>query len=105
MDDDFLHGSRGVLAYDEVTDRVQCHACGGWYRMLSAEHLKRHGLTAAAYKERYGLVGTALQSPRVTTLRLQTRRLTEERHTLPVAADALYGERGVLAYDELADRI
>jgi hypothetical protein len=28
MDDDFLHGSRGALACDEVTDRVPRHACG-----------------------------------------------------------------------------
>ena len=48
MTDDVIYGTRGVLAYDEATDRVQCHVCGGWYRILSADHLKRHGLTAAA---------------------------------------------------------
>jgi hypothetical protein len=93
-----------VLVYDEVTDRVQCHACGDWYRMLSGERLKRHGLTVAAYKERYGLPRTVrLESRNVTTSRRRNRELLAPRHVRPVAEDTLYGERGVLAYDELAD--
>jgi predicted transcriptional regulator len=106
MTDDVIYGTRGVLAYDEATDRVQCHACGDWYRMLSGEHLMRHGLTVAAYKERYGLPRTVrLESPSVTTSRRRNRELLAPRHVGPVAGDVLYGERGVLAYDELADRI
>jgi hypothetical protein len=27
MTDGVLYGTCGVLAYDEATDRVQCHAC------------------------------------------------------------------------------
>lgn len=108
MDGDVLHGTYGVLAYDEGADRVQCHACGEWYRMLSGEHLAGHGLTAAAYKRRYELDrATPLESPRVTALRVRNRALAEVRNagTLPVPDDTLHGERGVLAYDELADRI
>lgn len=104
--DDEIYGERGVLAYDTTTDRVQCHVCGKWYRMLSGEHLQRHGLSAAAYRERYGIPhATRLESPRVTAVRRDNRRLTEERHLLPITDDTLYGERGVLAYDELMDRI
>ena len=105
-DDGILHGSLGVLAYDEVEDRMQCHACGQWYRMLSANHLKRHGLTVAAYKERYGLPRTTrLEPPRITTLRLHSRRLTEAMDVPRIRDDTLNGERGVLLYDDLMDRV
>jgi len=30
MTDDVIYGTRGVLAYDEAADCVQCHGCGGW---------------------------------------------------------------------------
>ena len=85
MTDDVIYGTRGVLAYDEATDRVQCHVCGGWYRILSADHLKRHGLTAAAYKECYGLSRTVrLESPNVTTSHRRNRELLAPRHVRPV---------------------
>ncbi len=77
IDDDTLFGERGVLAYDEALDRIQCHACGRWFQKITAHHLKLHGLTIAGYKERYGLnIGTALETPRITDLR---RRQAEQR--------------------------
>jgi hypothetical protein len=30
MTDGVIYGIRGLLAYDEATERVQCHACGSW---------------------------------------------------------------------------
>jgi hypothetical protein len=30
MADGVIYGTRRLLAYDEATDRVQCHACGRW---------------------------------------------------------------------------
>ena len=38
--DGHLHGELGVLAYDELEDRIQCHACGGWYQKLESRHLR-----------------------------------------------------------------
>jgi hypothetical protein len=60
----------GVLAYDKVADRIQCAACGRWYRKLTAGHLQLHELTVAEYKEHFGLNrGTALETPTVTEIR------------------------------------
>lgn len=47
-------GQVGVLAYDPVQDKVQCHICGRWYRGLN-NHLRRHGYTTARYREEFGL--------------------------------------------------
>jgi len=45
-------GELGVLAYDPVEDKVQCHLCGGWYRVIGSSHLRRgHGWTLAAYRD------------------------------------------------------
>jgi hypothetical protein len=47
-----LFGDLGRLNDDG--DRVECHACGGWYRLL-ATHLPVHDLTAREYKRIFGL--------------------------------------------------
>jgi predicted transcriptional regulator len=62
-----LHGEIGVLAYDELENRVQCHVCGGWRKAINNSHLAFHGLTAREYKEEFGLnLTTPLQVPDVS---------------------------------------
>ena len=34
-----LHGEVGVLAYDEVADRIQCRVCGRWLQKIESRHL------------------------------------------------------------------
>jgi hypothetical protein len=34
-------GQLGKLTHDRDEDKVQCHLCGGWYRMLGSSHLRR----------------------------------------------------------------
>ena len=66
MHDEEIHGEIGVLAYDALADRIQCHACGGWYQKLTLFHLRKHGFDTWTYKERYGLnASTALLTPRL----------------------------------------
>ena len=48
-------GCVGVLMRDPKTDTVQCHVCGKWWESLG-RHLITHRLTAAAYREKYGLI-------------------------------------------------
>jgi hypothetical protein len=61
-----LYGELGLLAYDPFDDRIQCHACGRWFQKLTQCHLRKHGLTAWAYKETYGLNATTpLMTPRL----------------------------------------
>ena len=48
-----VYGSHGVL--DREGDTITCHLCGRAFRSL-ARHIRRaHGLSAAAYRERFGL--------------------------------------------------
>jgi hypothetical protein len=30
----------GEIAYDADEDRVQCHLCGQWYRVIAGSHLQ-----------------------------------------------------------------
>jgi predicted nucleic acid-binding Zn-ribbon protein len=49
-------GKLGELAYDPDEDRVQCHLCGEWFRLLGSSHLRRtHGWTLAEYREAFHL--------------------------------------------------
>ena len=49
-------GELGTLAYDPDEDRVQCHLCGGWSRILGGAHLRRsHGWTLAEYRDAFQL--------------------------------------------------
>jgi hypothetical protein len=51
-----LFGPLGELMVDRDEQRVQCHLCGGWYRVLGSTHIRRaHGLTADEYRELTGL--------------------------------------------------
>jgi len=47
------HAAPGRLAADE-DGRLACHLCGRWFAHLGA-HLRRHGWTAARYREAVGL--------------------------------------------------
>ena len=49
---------RGAVVFSDDGERVQCHACGRWFRGLNG-HLKMHGLDAETYKEAYDLKRTA----------------------------------------------
>lgn len=49
------YGQLGVLAYDPLEDKVQCHICGRWYRGLNNHVLRTHGYTVANYQAEFGL--------------------------------------------------
>jgi len=54
----------GVLLVDDDGERLQCHSCGKWVAGLDKHARLAHGLSAAAYKERFELPRTAsLWSP------------------------------------------
>jgi len=48
-----LYGELGVLATDG--QRVECHMCGGWYKLLPSHVWRAHGATAAEYRALFGL--------------------------------------------------
>lgn len=49
-----VFGEVGLLAYDAIEDKVQCHICGEWFQFLPG-HLRRHEITCFKYKEKFGL--------------------------------------------------
>src|SRR6478609_833528 len=54
----------GALLVVDSRRRVVCHACGDALTALSAQHVRRHGLTLVEYRERFGLNRkTSLVSP------------------------------------------
>ncbi|MER7679930.1 MucR family transcriptional regulator [Streptomyces sp. NPDC096934] len=57
------HPEFGRLIRDEVADTVICHMCGHAFRSLGA-HVRAHGMTAAEYREEYGLLRSRALSAR-----------------------------------------
>lgn len=48
------HGYFGVLLYDSWEDKVQCHMCGKWFKLLSAHINQAHKVNTDYYRERFG---------------------------------------------------
>jgi hypothetical protein len=49
----------GELTYDADEDRVRCHLCGGWFRLVAGSHLTRApGWTSTEYREAFRLLKT-----------------------------------------------
>jgi len=75
--DEPVYGEVGILAYDSVEDRIQCHACGRWLQKIESKHLSGHGLTISEYKEAFGLNETTpLETPSIT----ERRRVANQKH-------------------------
>ena len=48
-----IFGQLGVL--DTDGHRAECHACGGWYKLLGTHAFQAHGLSARTYRQLFGL--------------------------------------------------
>ena len=46
-----------ALAYDSDEDRVQCHLCGRWLKMVGGSHIRWHGWTLEGYRAAFQLRG------------------------------------------------
>lgn len=49
------HGYQGVVLWDSVEDKIQCHICGKMLKNV-ANHIKKHKIKGREYKEKYGLM-------------------------------------------------
>jgi len=75
----------GQLPRDPQEDRVQCHLCGEWYRLVGGTHLSRtHGWTLADYRDAFRL---PQQTPTCSPGLSQERRA----QTLPRIGDGPFG--------------
>ena len=85
--DDSVFGRLGVLAVDELEDKVQCHRCGRWYRFLANHAWRRHGMPADDYRTQFGLTARhGLVSPGLAA-DLRRRALRSLRPYYERAAD------------------
>lgn len=50
-----MYGKLGILAYDEIEGKIQCHVCGRWFFYLFPHLRWKHELTLDEYREDYGL--------------------------------------------------
>jgi len=55
MNSSIIYGELGILKYDPVEDRIQCHICGKWYIYLFPHLIWKHGLSDDDYREEFGL--------------------------------------------------
>jgi putative zinc ribbon protein/ROS/MUCR transcriptional regulator protein len=46
----------GEIPYAADEDKVQCHLCGDWFRLVGASHLRWHGWTLDQYREAFHLL-------------------------------------------------
>jgi hypothetical protein len=79
------YAALGELPHNPQQDRVQCHLCGEWYRLVGGTHLSRtHGWTLAEYRDAFRL---PQQSPTCSPGLSQERR----GQTLPRIGDGPFG--------------
>ncbi|MGY2004249.1 MucR family transcriptional regulator [Blastococcus sp. SYSU DS1024] len=61
-----VYAPPGRLLAVDGQRRVRCHACGALLAHISADHVRRHGLTPDGYRSRFGLPpGASLTAPSV----------------------------------------
>jgi ROS/MUCR transcriptional regulator protein len=48
-------GRLGEVAHDFAEDRVQCHLCGRWLKVVGGTHIRWHGWTLERYREAFQL--------------------------------------------------
>lgn len=93
----------GVVVFSDDGTKVQCHACGRWFRALNT-HMRLHDLDAKGYKEMYGLPRTISMWPPSTKAKQRQAALDRDQGSIgrqhippskgrPVGQDARLGVR------------
>ena len=75
------YGFLGVLLWDAIEDKLQCHICGKWFKAICSLHLKKHNLTPVEYKKIVGLgVTTPMWSENTMKKRRKYLKESFEKH-------------------------
>ena len=78
-DDTPYYGALGQVSYDLDEDKVQCHLCGEYFRLVGGKHIfYRHGLTLAQYRDAFKLRPTVATCSRGQSERMRERNLTND---------------------------
>jgi len=48
-------GYIGVLLRDKIQDKLQCHICGGWFKVLGMHSARAHKTNSASYRDKFSL--------------------------------------------------
>ena len=57
------YGYQGIILYDDVSGKLQCHVCGKWFTSVGQHSAQKHKMKADDYKMEFGLtLKTALCS-------------------------------------------
>lgn len=77
-------GFRGVLLFDSISDKIQCHLCGKWFDSLGRHLNVVHKIPAVEYKNKVGLSESTVLINEKTRLSLVAsgldKRLQNLRH-------------------------
>src|SRR5919108_730413 len=96
----------GHLPYDPDEDKVQCHLCGDWFRLVGASHVRWHGWTLDEYREAFELLKRTSTAAAGVSDKLRrnaiTRKETNERWANPPQASGRRPGRGVPRWRSLA---
>jgi hypothetical protein len=87
-----LHAPYGRLVRDPDSGRVCCHLCGRWFRSLGS-HLRRHGLSAAGYRQAMGLCRTRSLTADDVSLAISRRQAEAYRRGPQVRGRLAEGQR------------
>jgi hypothetical protein len=66
----------GELPYDPDEDKLQCHLCGDWFRLVGAGHLRWHGWTLDEYREAFHLLKKTSTAAAGVTDKLRRNAIT-----------------------------
>jgi len=77
------HGYLGAIQYDEEEDKVQCHACGKWFKQITTQHLQSaqcSGLVSNIYE--YKIIFGFPQSMRLSSPSTHEKRVRNARRLI-----------------------
>ncbi len=70
------YGTLGQMSYDLDEDKVQCHLCGSFFRLVGGKHiLYRHGITLEEYRNAFKLRPTVATCSRGQSERIRNRSI------------------------------
>lgn len=87
-----LHAPAGELVLEAGTGRICCHLCGRWFVSLGS-HVRRHGCTAASYREALGLCRSRPLVAAVLSRSIATRQGAVYRRSPALRARLAVGQQ------------
>lgn len=79
------HGYQGVLLFDDINNKCQCHVCGRWFASVGQHAAIKHRIGRDDYKMRYGFtLKMALCSNYLSRIKSKNSRAAYKRGELAI---------------------